>query len=123
MQAPSHHAVHWEQLGLDNSTHAVVRDLYAEQDLGTFTGSYTGKVNMHDVLALRITPLDVEGSRAWRPWHSQPIFAAYPEDSKVQPPAPGEVTAVKQSGLGRRAGMVGRPAKGAATASLRVQAQ
>ena len=34
-----------------------MRDLYLKVDLGNFTGSYTGSVRVHGVLALRITPL------------------------------------------------------------------
>lgn len=34
-----------------------MRDMFAEEDLGTFTGSWTGSVYVHDVRAVRITPL------------------------------------------------------------------
>ncbi len=36
---------------------AVVRDLFLRTDIGNFTGSYTGLVRPHSVLALKITPV------------------------------------------------------------------
>ena len=36
---------------------AVVRDVLLRRDVGTFTGSFTGAVATHSVLALKITPL------------------------------------------------------------------
>lgn len=83
--------MHWEQIGLDEGVRAVVRDLYAERDLGEFTGSFTASVGVHDVAALRITPLGVQGSLTWRPWHAQPMFAAYPKDARLSPPADAEL--------------------------------
>lgn len=32
-------SVHWGQLGYADDAEAVVRDLYAEEDIGTFTGT------------------------------------------------------------------------------------
>ncbi len=88
----------------------MVRDLYREADLGEFTGAFTGAVDLHDVAALRITPAGVQGSLTWRPWHGQPMYAPYPEDSKVSPPDTKE----PRSGLGRR----GSAPKGAAAIPL-----
>lgn len=34
-----------------------MRDLYLRTDLGNFTGSFTGAVPTHGVLALKVTPL------------------------------------------------------------------
>lgn len=49
----------------------VVRDLYAERDLGPATGSYTALVNGQDCAVLRLTPLKPSPHhQAWRPWHS-----------------------------------------------------
>ena len=33
-----------------------MRDMFAAEDMGTFTGSWTGSVYVHDVRAVRITP-------------------------------------------------------------------
>ena len=67
--------VSWEQLGLPAGASATVRDLYAEADLGVHSGSFTAAVTAHDVVALRITPLEGLASDDWRPWHQQPIYA------------------------------------------------
>ena len=47
-------------VGSDGAGHvrqATVRDLYLKSDLGNFTDFFTGRVPVHGVLALRITPL------------------------------------------------------------------
>eukprot|EP00879_Flechtneria_rotunda_P008435 GHRR01008836.1.p1 GENE.GHRR01008836.1~~GHRR01008836.1.p1 ORF type:complete len:278 (+),score=75.71 GHRR01008836.1:1623-2456(+) len=52
--------VTWEQLGYDTTQpgfKAVVRDLYAEQDLGQFEKGYEAKVGCHNVAVLKITPV------------------------------------------------------------------
>eukprot|EP00887_Chlorella_sp_A99_P006558 scaffold3.g6558.t1 len=88
--------VWWAQLGYPPAAAAVVRDLWAGRDLGTFTGSFTGQVDVHDAAALRITPVDkVEGADGWRPWQGQPVYA---EDENEGPgaqgrPAPAEAEA------------------------------
>ena len=49
--------VKWSDIQLPVDRPAVVRDLWAHRDLGTFTGSYTSpNINAHEVLMLRITP-------------------------------------------------------------------
>ncbi len=49
--------VQWSDIGFPVDHSAVVRDLWARQDLGTFTGNYTSpNVNSHSVLMLKITP-------------------------------------------------------------------
>lgn len=67
--------VTWEQLGLPEGAAATVRDLYAEKDLGVFTGSFTAEVLAHDVVVVRITLLEGLESDSWRPWHQQPMYA------------------------------------------------
>ena len=42
--------VHWHQIGLPAGAAAAVRDLYAERDLGVFTGAFTATVTAHDVV-------------------------------------------------------------------------
>ena len=68
-------SVSWEQLGLPAGAAASVRDLFAEADLGVHSGSFTAAVTAHDVVAVRITPLEGLASDDWRPWHQQPIYA------------------------------------------------
>ena len=64
--------VTWAQLGYDSDVDAVVRDLHAEKDLGTFTEAFTGAVDIHDARALRITPRDVKAEYdRWRPWSEE----------------------------------------------------
>jgi hypothetical protein len=49
--------VSWKDLGLSSDGSAVVRDLWARKDIGTFTGSYTSpNINFHEVMMLKITP-------------------------------------------------------------------
>ncbi|KAK9834859.1 hypothetical protein WJX81_004379 [Elliptochloris bilobata] len=61
--------VSWTLIGICPTQTAAVRDLYLQQDLGSFTGSFTGAVKVHGVLALKITPLRVTaGADTWRPW-------------------------------------------------------
>eukprot|EP00891_Asterochloris_glomerata_P004554 jgi/Astpho2/4554/e_gw1.00067.147.1_t len=61
--------VFWEDLGYPNDMEATVRDLYAKQDLGRFTGSFTAAVGIHDGLALRIIPKEPKPDfDEWRPW-------------------------------------------------------
>ncbi len=49
--------VQWSDIGFPVDHSAVVRDLWARQDLGTFTGNYTSpNVNPHSVMMLKITP-------------------------------------------------------------------
>jgi len=47
----------WDQLGIGMTTPAVVRDLWMHQDIGTFTGSFTGTmIPSHGSLTLRVSP-------------------------------------------------------------------
>ncbi|CAF3368005.1 unnamed protein product [Rotaria sp. Silwood1] len=48
--------VKWSDIGFPVDHSAVVRDLWARKDLGTFTGSYTSpKIDHHAVMMLKIT--------------------------------------------------------------------
>ncbi len=49
--------VQWSDIGFSDTHSAVVRDLWARQDLGTFTGKYTSpNIDYHSVMMLKITP-------------------------------------------------------------------
>jgi alpha-galactosidase len=48
-------SVRWEDIGLFPGGSAVVRDLWAKKDLGSFTGTFETKVGSHDVGMLKIT--------------------------------------------------------------------
>jgi alpha-galactosidase len=50
-------------IGLSTSATAKVRDLWAHQDLGTFTGAYSATINSHASQTLRITPTAVVKSQ------------------------------------------------------------
>ncbi|KAL4432167.1 hypothetical protein ABPG77_005929 [Micractinium sp. CCAP 211/92] len=76
--------VFWGQIGLQPGQRALVRDLYEERDLGEFADSFTGSVEAHNVLALRITPLEGPTDDGWRPWHGQPAYAAQAANVAVQ---------------------------------------
>ena len=46
-----------------------MRDLFAEKALGSFKGSWTGAVDLHDVRMVRITPKAARREHSeWRPW-------------------------------------------------------
>ena len=47
----------WESIGIHDQRPCLVRDLWAQQDLGTFTSNFTTRVGRHDVALLRITPV------------------------------------------------------------------
>jgi alpha-galactosidase len=46
----------WEDIGLFPGGPAVVRDLWQEADVGTFTGSYEAEVEPHGIVMVRVTP-------------------------------------------------------------------
>lgn len=49
-------AVNWQDLGLAGGSSAAVRDLWAHQDLGSFTGSFTGtNIPPHGSMMLKVT--------------------------------------------------------------------
>jgi alpha-galactosidase len=48
--------VAWEQIGYPKTVPARVRDLWAHQDVGSFTGSYSAKVGAHSVVMVKVTP-------------------------------------------------------------------
>jgi alpha-galactosidase len=48
--------VNWKDIGFPTDHSAVVRDLWARKDIGTFTGSYTSPdIDPHAVMMLNIT--------------------------------------------------------------------
>src|SRR4051812_40797662 len=48
--------VKWSDIGFPTDHSALVRDLWARKDLGTFTGNYTSsKIDPHAVMMLNIT--------------------------------------------------------------------
>jgi len=50
--------VQWSDLGFASTQSATVRDLWAHQDLGTFTNKYTSSnIDYHSVMMLKITPI------------------------------------------------------------------
>lgn len=56
-------------IGYNATTTAVVRDLFAQADVGTFTGNATIAVPLHGVRALRVTPTNPAYlDTTWRPW-------------------------------------------------------
>lgn len=47
---------------------------------------------MHDVAALRVTPLDpVAGADDWRPWRDEPMYAPQDEDWGLQAASEADV--------------------------------
>ena len=49
--------VQWTDIGFPANRSALVRDLWAHQDLGTFNGSYTSpNIDHHSSMMLKITP-------------------------------------------------------------------
>lgn len=84
-------AVRWSEVGLPADVAASVRDLYGEQDLGEFRGSFTAEVKPMDVVVVRLTPLSTKRStEQWRPWHGQRIFAPHAEDQGLVRPGGGD---------------------------------
>jgi len=60
--------VSFQTLGFKKGTKAVVGDLYARKDLGTFVDSFTASILTHDVFVGKITPLNFEPQHLkWRP--------------------------------------------------------
>lgn len=49
-------SVAWEAVGLHDRRAAIVRDLWAHEDVGEFRGSYTAKVESHGCALVKITP-------------------------------------------------------------------
>lgn len=64
--------VTWKQIGFASDVKATVRDLHAEKDLGTYTQSFTGEVDIHDARMLKVTPHHVKPEYdTWRPWAAE----------------------------------------------------
>ena len=53
--APANVTVTWEMLSLPMTTTVNIRDLWAHQGLGPFTGSYTTLLASHAVVFLRLS--------------------------------------------------------------------
>ena len=51
--------------GLEEGENAHVRDLFEQRDFGTFSGAYTSAVYVHDVRAVRITPVVPTPQHRW----------------------------------------------------------
>jgi len=49
-------SVAWESLGLHDRRPCLVRDLWAHEEVGVFTGGFTARVDSHDVALVRIIP-------------------------------------------------------------------
>ncbi|BDA44947.1 Alpha-galactosidase [Coccomyxa sp. Obi] len=82
--------VQWQDLGFEGELDATVRDLFAEKDLGTFSGSWTGVVGLHDVRMVKISPIkSASHYKDWRPWlqHSA-LHAAERMDRQISMPQP-----------------------------------
>jgi alpha-galactosidase len=54
--ADSDVSVGWEEIGYPKTIPAKVRDLWAHKDVGSFTGSYSTKVEGHSVVMVKVTP-------------------------------------------------------------------
>jgi hypothetical protein len=55
--------------GFDDDVKATVRDLFAEQNLGVYSGHWTGVVGLHDVRMVKISPVEsLSKYKEWRPW-------------------------------------------------------
>lgn len=73
-------AVKWEEIGLEPGTRAAVRDLLNKRDFGVFIGSFAAAVAPHDVVAVRVAPIDGLGDEEWRPWHGKSIYGHHTEE-------------------------------------------
>ncbi len=47
----------WDTIGLHDRRNCLARDLWAQQELGAFTGDFSTRVGPHDVALVKITPL------------------------------------------------------------------
>jgi len=59
---PGEIAVHWDAIGLDSSTKATVKDLWAERELGSFTGAYSSTVAAGDAVFLVVRGTDAKAT-------------------------------------------------------------
>jgi len=49
----------WSELGLPTNSTAMVRDLFAQQNLGIFSGNFTTDVNPHGIVLVKVSPFFV----------------------------------------------------------------
>jgi len=77
-QYSSNVIVYFNTIGLLPTTTAVVRDLYARQDIGMYQGSISVTIAPHTALIYKITPTDPRPEFLnWRPWHTSPFVSKH----------------------------------------------
>lgn len=90
---------------MDPAEEADVRDLFSEKDLGTFTGSWTGATDLHDVRMVRVTPKTPRREhQEWRPWLQHGALhavlrAELPQSSAAVPGRPEKLARAQQQRL------------------------
>ncbi len=60
--APAEIAVHWDEIGLDSSAKATVKDLWAGRELGSFAGAYSTTVPAGDAVFLVLRGTDAKAT-------------------------------------------------------------
>lgn len=60
--------IQFQQLGFPHGTTGVVRDLYAQGTVGTYTDIFSHTIDPHDVFAGKFTPIDDEIRMKYRDW-------------------------------------------------------
>ena len=74
--------VTWKDVGFESDVEVTVRDLHAEKDLGTYTKSFTGAVDIHDARMLKLTPQKVKLEHdSWRPWSQKTRLCRHPREA------------------------------------------
>jgi len=70
--------IFFDMLGYPEGTQATVRDIYAEEDIGIFTDSFTASISGHDSFVGKITPLSMKSDFVnWRPWHASKTWTKF----------------------------------------------
>lgn len=59
---PAEIAAHWDKIGLDASSKATVKDLWADKELGSFAGAYSTTVPAGDAVFLVVRGTDAMGT-------------------------------------------------------------
>eukprot|EP00884_Botryococcus_braunii_P004825 jgi/Botrbrau1/14343/Bobra.0222s0013.1 len=79
--------VTWKQLGYPPEENARVRDVYSGEDVAVCNSSYTGAVDLHNILLLRISPTGPKPEYDdWRPW--SPDAIPRPLERERETPSP-----------------------------------